>query len=407
MLRTAFFTNTLKPLWLLIFFGLFVSTGCFHTWVAFHYFPHHGDIWVYFAESVRMKRQLMEHPASFFSIVLPATGEFNMTDASKPVLDIQYQLLQRLNILFDFLSFDNLYVNTLLFNMPVFAGAIALFRFFYIAFNRVLAACSALLLPSILFWTSVVYKDGLFFIGIGCCCYLCIKNNFSSWKKWAAIVGCFLLIGLTRANALICLLPSLLFLYLSKKHWSRYVIVSVVITAGLIATACINMILPGGLLLNIANKQNAFQQLSGGSAIYLPALQPNLQSVINILPVAALNGYLAPLPGSGGKSIYSLFSVELISIWVLWTVALVQSFRNKRGKMPAAEVTCLLLALPALLIIGYMVPFVGTIVRYRAVYLPFILAPALNMLCRYQLPLFVQANKWLSRKLLPGKASIY
>jgi hypothetical protein len=50
-----------------------------------------------------------------------------------------------------------------------------------------------------------------------------------------------------------------------------------------------------------------------------------------------------------------------------------------------------------MLTIGFFVPFAGTIVRYRSIYLPFLLAPALHTL--RQLPVIQPLNRWLNNKL--------
>jgi len=50
-----------------------------------------------------------------------------------------------------------------------------------------------------------------------------------------------------------------------------------------------------------------------------------------------------------------------------------------------------------MLSIGFFVPFAGTIVRYRSIYLPFLLAPFLHYLRSF--PLFQTLNRWLANRL--------
>jgi hypothetical protein len=140
----------------------------------------------------------------------------------------------------------------------------------------------------------------------------------------------------------------------------------------------------------------AFQILRGNSRLYLPVLTPDLSSFLHILPTAFLNGFFEPLPGSGGQLIYIAFSIELIPIWLLLFYALIHLLRS-RLRLNGFALFCLVFSLTGLLLIGYIIPFAGAIVRYRSIYLPFLLAPALNIL-RDQ-PLFQRLNKTLTRQL--------
>ncbi|HZE83381.1 MAG TPA: hypothetical protein VE035_03685, partial [Puia sp.] len=60
--------------------------------------------------------------------------------------------------------------------------------------------------------------------------------------------------------------------------------------------------------------------------------------------------------------------------------------------------SCILLTFTAMLMIGYTVPFVGAIVRYRSIYLPFLLAPFLYALRHH--PLVSRLNHRLTRLLM-------
>ena len=61
-------------------------------------------------------------------------------------------------------------------------------------------------------------------------------------------------------------------------------------------------------------------------------------------------------------------------------------------------VFCLVFALTGMLIIGMVIPFAGSIVRYRSIYLPFLLAPFLHAL--YGFSLFSRFDDWLSIRVI-------
>jgi hypothetical protein len=145
--------------------------------------------------------------------------------------------------------------------------------------------------------------------------------------------------------------------------------------------------------------------------------------IFKVLPSAIRNGLFEPLPGSGGQPIYLAFSLELLGIWLIIAAVLVRRFigPSQPASLPTFQpqptfpgppaapftagqarstpfiVSSLLFALSGLLFIGAIVPFAGSIVRYRSIFLPFLLAPALYFL--HPLPLIRRIDNWLSRHL--------
>jgi hypothetical protein len=159
------------------------------------------------------------------------------------------------------------------------------------------------------------------------------------------------------------------------------------------------------LLRSVTAEQASFQVLEGHSRLPLPTLDGTLTSVWRTFPSAIRNGLFEPLPGSGGQPLYLAFSIELIFIWGIVILAAVRSFRpsplDRNPTSPARNLAfataCLLFALAGMLTIGFFVPFAGTIIRYRSIYLPFLLAPALHNL--RHLPVIQSLNRWLSHRL--------
>ncbi|MEO5683719.1 MAG: hypothetical protein ABIQ88_13830 [Chitinophagaceae bacterium] len=399
--RLRFFNGQIRPAYLVLLFALHAAAGCIHTWIAFHFYPNHGDIWFFFKESLALKQALLANPVQFFSGIFFNGEAFNLTDTSKPLLTVQYNVLEYTNTFLNLLSFNNLYINTLLLSFPVFAGNVALFKVFYAVYHKPLPALCTLLLPSVLFWTSVVYKDGLFYMAVGFFyyCLLLVRKLFL--KKGILLVICTCIMLLSRANALITLLPALAFLLLAeKKTISRRLTFSVVIVTVMIAAIAINVFMPAGILSAVSERQKDFQSLAGGSRMYLPLLAPTAASFLTVFPVALVNGFFQPLPGSGGKIIYTAFSVELVLIWVIVLFGCWLLIRKKGAMLSNFDISCLLFTIPALLIMGYMVPFAGAIIRYRSIYLPFLLAPLLNVICNRPAAALHTVDQWLYRNIM-------
>jgi hypothetical protein len=103
--------------------------------------------------------------------------------------------------------------------------------------------------------------------------------------------------------------------------------------------------------------------------------------LLHVLPSAVRNGLFEPLPGSGGRPIYLAFSLELMLIWTVVVAGTISSIRSRPYQ--AFTIFCVIFALTGMLLIGTLVPFAGAIIRYRSIYLPFLLAPFLHSLHRF------------------------
>ncbi len=82
-------------------------------------------------------------------------------------------LIAKMLSVFDFFSFKNFWINTLFFNFLVFFGCVALYKVFINVFPKAfyqLIFC-IFLLPSALFYTSMIHRDGLIFLSLSMIIY--------------------------------------------------------------------------------------------------------------------------------------------------------------------------------------------------------------------------------------------
>ena len=393
VLKTRFIQKSMiRGSALLLLFGLHVAVGCLHNIIAWYYYPEHGDIWWYFQFSP-IERYRLFHD---FGLFWKFNSDWNI---------FSHNTITFIHILLSPLSGNNLYINTLLFSFPVFLGNIALFRVFRHRFpDDPLAAIPIFLLPSVLFWTSCIHREAILYMLLGFLLFnlhRLLTRGFS-WKRIVYTAICYLFIIWTRSAVAVLLLPAVYCWLLAEKRGLRK---SMLLFGIVAAIAVILSPVLSHLPAAIANHQHDFLALEGHSRLSLPALDSSWKSLIRILPTAIRNGFLEPLPGSGGRLIYTLFSLELLLIWGIVIAALIHSFaaRRNRGRLTKDPVLtpfgvfCLFFACTGMLLIGIMIPFAGTIVRYRSIYLPFLLCPFLHSL--RTLPLFQTVNHRLSRYL--------
>jgi len=368
----------IRPALLIGLFALHVLVGCLHNVIAWRYYPEHGDIWRLFAFSISDSHLLATH--QFGQLLADNSGWTYLSHNSVTFI------LMFLNLF----SFDNLYIDTLLFAFPVFFGNIALYRMFRRRFPAdPLTAVTVFLLPSTLFWTSCIHREGVLYMSLGFLFYL-LDRIFAPAaggpplrRRSLYTCCCFLLIIYFRTIVAALLVPAILAWWLTEKPLPRR-------QALLLAGACVGILaillsVPplSAWLINLLNHyQIEFLQLEGHSRLYLPALDGSWSNVWRILPAAVLNGLFEPLPGSGGQRIYLAFSVELLLIWTV-VLAAIPVLLGHRASSPAFSRCCLLFSLSGMLLIGAIVPFAGAIVRYRSLYLPFLLAPFLHSLTHW------------------------
>jgi hypothetical protein len=393
--KIPLFKNSgIKWQWLIVFFGLRVSTGCFHNWVAWHYFPNHGDVWQSFTESIVMKNMLLQEPARFFNDCIPLQNGFNPLNSSSFLYLFSYRFIQYLHTFLNFFSATNLYINTLLFSFFSFSGSLVLYKVFQkkITRNHTLISISVLLLPSTLFWTSCVFKEGLLYSFLGILLYQleAIRQQWSI-KRGILVILCVAAIAIFRNNILLPLVPFLIIWQVgeyTKRKKIHIVLITLLGMVGLFTLlAFVNH--KTNLLAILTQRQLEFLVLEGNSRIFLPALDGTFPSFLQALPVAIFNGFFQPIPGSGGHLLYTGFALELYVCWMVVIVGVWKWFVQKKPAWNDFERGGLVFACIGLFFIGLIVPFSGAIVRYRSIFLPFLLAPFLN---------FLNEMKWL-RKL--------
>ena len=433
----------IRPAWLWIIYALHVLTGWAHNWIAWRYFPDHGDIWNYFQLSFLYRHRLL----SEFHLFLSDNSTWTY---------ITHNGIVYVQMLLNFLSGDDMTINTLLFAFPVFVGNIALYRVFRGRFGGDgMAAGSVLWLPSVVFWTSCIYREGMLYLLLGFLFYhLDVFFSTRARRSFYFALVLFLLIAYFRLAVGVILIPALLVWWWMEHPGSRRLrrrLVAVVII--LLVAAFAIPVVRGTLLGAVTTEQASFQLLEGHSRLSLPVLDGSLPGFWRALPYAIRNGFFEPLPGAGGQPMYLFFSVELAFVWLLVVLALFRTLRpaptrptvtgpnsgptvaappsqptvpdqTSRISLPAPpsqpkvpqnspqlnygefapirnkpsfSAACVLFALAGMLLIGFVVPFAGTIVRYRSIYLPFLLGPALHTLSRQ--PALQRLNRWLNNKL--------
>jgi len=368
------------------FFLLKVFAGLLLTLVYTYYYTDHAkaDIYRYFNDSKIIFSVLFVDPVAWLKIMTgwgidePAVFKYILSTQyfSHPESDIvtNNTFIIRVNVLFNFLSLGNIYVNTLFFNFITFIGLTALFKSFrsyFISFQEILYL-PLFLLSSVVFWSSGLLKESLLFTGIGIYLYAWLNNEIAtSQRSIFTLVGFSLILFVKIQVASVLLLCSIL---LPIRIFSFSTAVRLMVVFVLLIS--ISYFFGNHICKLLIEKRNEFVELAlkenAGSYFDANVLQPTVTNLIKLFPEALVNSILRPFIWDDGKLFEKVFAVENVFFLLLLIIPL------RFFKLPTGEglLLCLAFLLFAVLnytIIGLTVPVMGAIVHYRVIAAPFLL----------------------------------
>ena len=296
--------------------------------------------------------------------------------------DLQGNMIIRFLSLCNIFSFGNYYVNVIFYNFVIFFGGIGLYRVYNNIYpnknNLLIGTC--FLLPSLLIYTSTIHKEGLIFAAIGIVVYnmyaVLHKNNFT-WWRFIYIVFALVFIFLQRNYVILAMLPAIFaWVAATKKKNSPLLWFSIIYILGIIVFFTAHCVSPKlNLPQSIINKQTDFKQFSTAlTYIQLDTLQPTFKSFVLNAPQATAHGFLRPFFSDIKLSASLLpLAIEIFVYEILFILFIL--FKDKKSSKAPFEYFGFFFSISILLIIGYTIPVIGAIVRYRSIYLPFILTP--------------------------------
>lgn len=209
-----------------IFFGLKLVAAFALWWIYTFYYTdrENSDIWKYFDDSKVMYDALAEKPGNYFSMLTGIGDE-------DPRIDMTYyhtmlhwyqqfdnnllndaHIIIRFNAAVRLVSMGNYHIHALFMCFLAFIGLCAMYKVVYPAVKewRGAAAGIIFLLPSLLFWSSGVMKEGLMVFALGVIVYQFFRFfNDRKWWRIPWLLLCGWLLFVTKFYVLAALIPSL------------------------------------------------------------------------------------------------------------------------------------------------------------------------------------------------------
>ena len=381
--------------------------GIFYGWIGVYYgdMAQMLDTWAYHVQGLEEHKLLMTHPWDFVSSLFrnSYTEGYSNFLVSKNSWwnDVKANFFIKVMAIFDVFSFGNYYVNVIFYSFISFFGPMAIYRVMKDVFpaQKIPVLLATFLLPSFLYWTSGLHKEGLIFLGLSLMIYHFYfglkEKRFSVYRILLILLGFALVIILRNFLVLVLLPPLFAWLLCSKLKFNPLLIYITVSVFFLMLFFTIKYLVPGlDLPQSVVTKQKEFINLQGHSSVTVNELQPNFVSFLVNAPQAFSLAALRPYP-SDVRHLLSLAAAMEIAVVLLFFFVFL--FWRKRGmKYSPVLLFCLFFSIAVLFMIGYSVNNLGAIVRYRSIVFPLLLVP---MAAKID---WNRINKFLSQNIKNG-----
>jgi len=370
-----------------------VFLGTMLAMVYTYYYPDRlkADVFKYFDDSKIMFNALFEKPLDFFQMLFGVKNNSAYFDHYYTLMNNWYRqyesniyndshIIIRFNAIVRLFSFGYFSVHTVFMSFIALAGQTALYKFFRkkVALKAFWIFIAVFLIPSVIFWSSGVLKEGLLFFGLGFFIYFSDKlSSRFSLLSLLCITFSLILLAYLKFYILASLFPLLLTYFWCIKTGDRkiYLKYGITIFSMIIIGFNFQHFFPDYNLLKImVNKQNDFYYLAldqnSGSLFFAEKLKPDFFSILRNVPKALLNVLIMPHLFMK-QSVLSLFSAfENLLLILLFLITL---FNFKvRGRINSFFLFCLFFTIFTFVLIGLTTPVYGAIVRYKIPALPFL-----------------------------------
>jgi hypothetical protein len=367
-------------------FLLKIFAGVAIGWMTQKYYPG-NDYWMLNREGFTEYNIMLNDPREFFTNIFRSpynngySGFFNSIGSYWN--DLRNNIILKLLAICNIFSHGNYYINSLFFNFFSFLGSVALFRVFAAIYENkkwpVLLGC--FLLPSALYFSSGIHKDLVVFTMLSLFCYALYFSVVQKpgYQRIILLILSFSFIFLIRNYVAIALLPACFaFVFSVKKKANPYLIFLSTYVSIFLVLLLLELFVPSFQPLKvITQKQSDFMALPvAASQVNMNILEPRLGSVAANIPNAFCNGFLRPYLWDAKSTHFLLFSIELLVYELLLLIFIFRQRKRKSAIHPFVLMS-LLFSISMLFITGLIIPNLGSIVRYKSIYLPYLITPLL------------------------------
>jgi hypothetical protein len=365
--------------------------GIFYGWIGVYYgeLAKMVDTWAYHYESLNEYHLLLDRPGEFFGNLFRSTYENGysgfLSTKHSWWNDLKSNSFLKILALFNVFSFGNYYVNVIFYSFISLFGPIALYRVMKDVFpgSKTTVLLATFLIPSFIYWTSGIHKDGIIFLGFALVIYHIYyglkENSFSIARLFLIAFGLLLVLAL-RNFLILAFIPALVAWILSfKTRFHKLLTFSAVYFLCFIIFFTAKYIHPSlDFPQAVSQRQHAFMALRGNSAVEVRQLEPTLKGFIINAPQAFSLSTIRPYPSDVKHLLSMAAAIEVVLLLGLFLLFLF--WRKKDHYCNSFILFGLFFSFSVLMMIGYTVNFLGAIVRYRSIILPLLIIPMVAMI---------------------------
>ncbi|MEP7163807.1 MAG: hypothetical protein ABI741_03885 [Ferruginibacter sp.] len=375
---------------LLALFLLKISAGVLIGWMSQKFYPQGSDYWGLNVAGWNEYQLMLSDPKRFFTDIFSSAyqngydGFFRSTGSYWN--DLKNNLIIKTLACCNIFTRGNYYINSLFFNFVGFFAHVALYRVFADIFRNkkwpVIIGC--FLLPSTLYFSSGIHKDLVVFTLLGFyayALYFSFRNKLTVKYLFTISLTLFALL-LVRNFVAIALFPtSIAFIICKKTKFNRLAIFMATYLTVLSILLLVQLVKPSFQPLKIiTQKQRDFFELPyATSQLDTHVLEPNYKSLAKNMPQAMNHSMLRPYLWEHPTNFLIPLALELFIYQALFIIMLIWYQKND-DPLNAFILFGVFLSISLLLFTGYIVPNTGSIVRYRSLYLPFLITPVLCLI---------------------------
>ena len=358
-------------------FGFKAMLACIYGYLFLHYYGG-DDTWKLHTASLHEYQLLVNDPGTFFWEFTPVTawrnaGGHEWQAFQFYLADLEYALTAKTLGIFNVISRGHYYANAVFFSFLTFWGHYWLFSLAAGIFpqKRRILFLLIFFFPPVVFWLSGVRSDGLILLSLSL--VLLHAWKWIHYRKNVSLL--YVLLGMTgvlifRNVIVLLLLPALTGWFITVR-WDRKPLPVFSIVYGVTILLFFgSAYLPGvpNLPQVIVERQQEFFILKGNTRFQLDTLEPTAGSFLRVLPQAAGNTFLRPFLWEAKGLLQVMSALEIMLFWALVVLAVVRREKSEAGftKHPVLWVL-VLFSVSLYLFIGYVTPFPGAIVRYKAI----------------------------------------
>lgn len=383
--------------------GLFLKIfgGLFFTYVYLYYYGG-GDTVYYYLGSQSINRMAVKHFPTFIKLMAgihtPEVASMFDINTGYPVYfrDPLSFAVSRFNYLFYLISFGSYIGNTIVVNVFWYIGIWHFYRLvagFYPKQKKLLAI-AVLFMPSIVFWSSGILKDGWCLIATFYI-FICANNIFIERKKILSniiilIVWSYIAISIRPYTFYVATGSALIWLgfyYLSriKSNFLRTIAFPVIMLT-IYLTGTFILFKTGSQvgaryqsidsMLETAQiiQSDLSKEYYGGNSFDIGTFEPTLQGILSKFPIASVSGIYRPFFWEVRNPLMLLSAIEsgiilLLTIWVLLCCRIFGFV--KRVYTDPFLLSAFVFSITFAFFVGLTTANFGALVRYRSPVLTF------------------------------------